>query len=133
MRNIGKAGLFAFALSTLSLTAYAERGAVQSDQPAAGGSAGTAATESVDRSSWGSFSDVDKNNDGFVDQSEAASVPGLNFMSYDADGDQRLSREEYEAARSGGPALKGEGSGGSPITPSGSQESPSGSGGYPER
>lgn len=137
MRYLGKAGLFAVALSALSLTAYGAetRGTVQSDQPAASGSAGTSSTGSVDRSSWGSFSDVDKNGDGFVDQSEAAAVPGLSFMSYDADGDQRLSEQEYEAARRGGPALKGEGSGGSPITPSGSQRSPdrSGSGGYPER
>lgn len=138
MRYLGKAGLFAVALSALSLTAYgaetSPRGAVKSDQPAASGAAGTPSTGAVDRS-WGSFSDVDKNRDGFVDQSEAAAVPGLSFMSYDADGDQRLSEQEYEAARRGGPALQGEGSGGSPITPSGSQRSPdrSGSGGYPER
>lgn len=132
MRNLGRAGVFAFALSALSLTAYAAeapgRGTVQSDQPGATGSG----SGSADRSSWGAFSEVDKNNDGFIDQSEAAAVPGLSFMSYDADGDQRLSRQEYEAARSGGPALKGEGSGGSPITPGGSR-SPQGSGGYPER
>jgi hypothetical protein len=131
MKHLGKASVFAIALSALSLTAYAAettRGTVRSDQPAAGGSAGS----SVDRSSWGSFTDVDKNGDGFVDQNEAATVPGLSFLNYDADGDQRLSRQEYEAARSGGPSLKGEGSGGSPVTPSGSQKSPQNSG-YPER
>ncbi|BAU48860.1 hypothetical protein SVA_2310 [Sulfurifustis variabilis] len=136
MGTIGKAGVLAFALSALSVSAYAAdatRGGVQSDQPAAGGATGSS-TGSADRSSWGSFTDVDKNGDGFVDQSEAAAVPGLSFMNYDADGDQRLSRQEYEAARSGGPSLKGEGSGGSPITPSGSEKSPQkGSGGYPER
>lgn len=139
MRNIGKAGVLAVALSALSFTAYAAetgRGPVQSDQPAATGTAPGGAGSATVREGWPSFSQLDQDGTGFITQQEAASVSDLNFMSADTDGDGRLSRSEYEAAMRGAPSTGGEG--GSPVGPSGgsgpgSSPSGSGSGGYPER
>jgi hypothetical protein len=47
-----------------------------------------------------SFDDCDRNGDGWLDKSEAGGVPGLsaNFERADADGDGRLSRQEFDRA-----------------------------------
>lgn len=44
------------------------------------------------------FQDVDKNKDGTITAEEAAMVEGLSMAAADANGDGKLSRQEYEAA-----------------------------------
>lgn len=116
-----KAILFAFALSTVSTVAFAGDKADKSSSPSAQSgavSSGSAGGTSGSSGQWSSFSDVDKDSSGFIEQSEATSVQGLDFMSADVDGDQRVSRTEYEAAKKGKGAGKGD-NGGSPVGPSG--------------
>lgn len=110
-----KAILFACALSAVSTVAFAggDKAGKSSGNVTSGTSGGSAASEQ-----WSSFSDVDKDSSGFIEQSEATTVQGLDFMSADIDSDQRISRTEYEAAKQGKGAGKGDG-GGSPVGPSG--------------
>lgn len=72
-----------------------------------GGESSTGSTTSqVDKTSGSaSFSKADKDSNGAIDSSEAASVTGLDFANADSDRNGRLSRSEFEAAvgKSGSP------------------------------
>ena len=63
---------------------------------------------------WPSFSDLDRNGSGFIEQGEDAAAPHLGFKISDTDDDGRLSRQEYESASRGNPMPGGEGGGGTP-------------------
>ncbi|WP_148665465.1 EF-hand domain-containing protein [Sulfurifustis variabilis] len=69
-------------------------------------------------SDWPSFSEIDTNNSGLIEQGEAESVRGLGFVSSDTNGDALLDRQEYEAARRGTPVTGGDG-GGAPTVSGG--------------
>lgn len=97
------AAVLAFAFSAISTVAFA------------GDKAGMSDSKSGSMSStgdWSSFTKVDKDSSGFIDQSEASNVQGLDFTSADADGDQRISRSEYEAAKRGKESSKSSGTSG---------------------
>lgn len=116
-----KALLFAVALSAVSTVAFAGDKADKSSQSGSQSGAvtsGSAGGTSASSGEWSSFSDVDKDSSGFIEQSEATAVQGLDFISADVDSDERISRTEYEAAKKGKGAGKGDG-GGSPVGPSG--------------
>lgn len=72
---------------------------------------GSVAGPDTSASEWPSFDQADGNNDGFIQQDEASSAPGLGFISSDTDSDGRLNRHEYEAARRGQPVTGGDGGG----------------------
>lgn len=115
-----KAIVFALALSAVSSAGFAadksDKASTPSQNPnVTSGSAGGTSAASGD---WSSFTDVDKDSSGFIEQSEATVVQGLDFISADVDSDQRISRSEYEAAKKGKGAGKGDG-GGSPVGPTG--------------
>lgn len=117
-----KAMFFAFVLSAASTVAVAGDKADKSSSspgtPSGNVTSGSAGGSSASSGQWSSFSDVDKDSSGFIEQSEATGVQGLDFISADVDSDQRISRTEYEAAKRGKGAGKGDG-GGSPVGPSG--------------
>lgn len=94
--KLNRAMLAAFALSAVSTVGFAG-----GDKP--GKTSGSSASGSSMSSSgeWSSFTKVDADSSGFIEQTEASSVQGLDFTSADADGDQKLSRSEYEAAKRG--------------------------------
>lgn len=114
MKVLRKATLLAFAFSALSVAAYGQYGggAAQTDRPESG-AAGAATGQ--ERAGWPSFSELDKTNSGFISQDDVANVPGIDFNAADLDGDGRLSRQEYEAARGG--AVPPGGNGGTPSAP----------------
>lgn len=104
----GRVLVFALALSAVSTMAFAGEKAgkattsqnsnVTSGSGAGGGSASSAG--------WSSFSDLDKDSSGYIEQSESSNVPRLDFSSADADGDKRISRTEYETAKRGKAAVE---------------------------
>lgn len=84
---------------TVALSAVSGVGFAADDKGGkmSGGSSGSMSSSSE----WSSFTKVDADSSGYIEQSEASSVQGLDFTSADADGDQKLSRSEYEAAKRG--------------------------------
>lgn len=102
-----KALLVVFALSTFSGSAFAAGESVRS-----GGSAESSRTGPGSAT----FESLDSNRSGFIEQGEADRSPGLGFISADTDGDGRLDRQEFEAARRGKPVPGGDG-GGAPVVP----------------
>lgn len=126
MKRLGNATLIATLLAAFSMSAHAvdvkqehSGGTVTSDQPSGEAAGGYHRPGSAEAAGWPTFSAVDKDGNGLIDQNEASGVAGLNFISADGDSDGRLNRTEYEAAKRGAPAMRGEGSGGSPVGPSG--------------
>jgi hypothetical protein len=77
------ATVFAFALSTVAVTATAAEG---KDKAA---------------KDWPSFRKADADNNGAISQDEAKTVSGLGntFAQYDKNSDGQLSRSEYESAK----------------------------------
>jgi hypothetical protein len=71
---------------------------------------------------WPLFSTIDSNRNGYIDRTEAANVPVLEFGPADHDGDGQLNPAEFEAAKSMAPARGGEsdvpvgGTGGTPAS-----------------
>lgn len=57
---------------------------------------------------WPAFEQVDKNRNGYIEQSESSVVPALDFGSADKNSDRRLNSAEYEAAKRSAPARGGE-------------------------
>lgn len=114
-----KAIVVAIALSAVSSVGFAgdqtDKSSTSKNPNVTSGSAGGSATAA---GQWSSFSDVDQDSSGFIEQSEATSVQGLDFISADVDSDQRISRSEYETAKQGKGVGKGDG-GGSPVGPTG--------------
>ncbi|MFP5350763.1 MAG: EF-hand domain-containing protein [Gammaproteobacteria bacterium] len=110
--TFNKAMVLAFALSAAPAVVFA---ADKSDKSS--GSSETVKSSGAGSSTeqWSSFKEVDKDSSGFIDQSEASDVQQLDFGSADLDGDQRLSRSEYEAAKRGG----SDSAGGSDAAPKG--------------
>lgn len=110
--TLNKAMLLAFALSAAPAAVLAvdktDKSSGSSDTVKSSG-AGSSAEQ------WSTFEDVDKDSSGFIDQSEASDVEQLDFGSADLDGDQRLSRSEYEAAKRGGSDAAPKGAAGSAI------------------
>lgn len=86
--------ILAIAFSAASSLALAAGESAEKPMGATGADAGAAGATS--------FSDLDKNSDGYVDSTEAADVTGLDMSSADTDGDGKLSRTEFEAAMKGG-------------------------------
>lgn len=92
--KLNRATLLAFALSAVSSVGFA------AGDKAGKTSGGAVSGSSMSSSSeWSSFTKVDADSSGYIEQSEASSVQGLDFTTADADGDQKLSRSEYEAAK----------------------------------
>lgn len=101
MKLFSKTVLMAFAFSAVSgvVAAAGESGA------ASGGATGGAeAGAGAGAGAATSFSDLDKNNNGYVDADEAEGVSGLDLKAADTDADGRLSRTEFEAAMQAGGA-----------------------------
>lgn len=115
--TLNKSLLFAFALSAVSGLSYA----------ADGSSSGSLSTDPAASSAkqWSSFGKVDANSNGYIEQSEAASVSGLDFNATDSDSDGRISRSEYEAAMRNAGSDK---SSGNARTPGPADSTSSGSG-----
>ena len=136
---IKKQVLLALAFSAASSLAFAAgadkpMGAAGSDKPmgAAGSDSGAAgssgATTGAGASAGTSFSDLDKDGNGYIDAGESAGVSELDATTADTDNDGRLSRSEYEAAMKGGAGGTGAGTPGAGGSSPGSSSSPSGSG-----
>lgn len=100
----------ALALTTVSAAVFAED-SMQSSPSSGGGGYEAEIPQSGSADSAGSlptFSQIDQDSSGAVDQTEAKGVSGLDWTTADRDGDGQLSRSEYEAA-----ARKSSGSGSS--------------------
>lgn len=67
------------------------------------GAAGQAASEQLP-----SFEKIDADNSGFIEQSEAEAVAGLDMKTADADNDGKVSAEEYGYAKRNLMPTKGE-------------------------
>lgn len=91
---------FAFSALTAAGVVAAQQ---QPGQPpgAAGGAAGQP-----------SFSELDKDGDGYLTQEDVQAVPGIEMESADTDKDGQLSQTEYESAMQAGGGAGGGGAGG---------------------
>jgi hypothetical protein len=99
MEWLKKGVVIGFAFS--ALTAAGVVAAQQSEQQP-GGAAGQP-----------SFSELDKDGNGYLDENEVQAVPGIQMDSADTDGDKQLSQTEFESAmQAGGGGAGGGGSGG---------------------
>ena len=94
--KLNRAMLAAFALSAVSTVGFAG-----DDKPGKTSGSSASGSSMSSSSEWSSFTKVDADSSGFIEQTEASSVQGLDFTTADADGDQKLSRSEYEAAKRG--------------------------------
>lgn len=123
--------VLALALSSVSTVGFAGDKSDKSSTPSQnpGVTSGSAGGTSASSGQWSSFSEVDKDGSGFIEQSEAAGAPELDFISADVDNDQRISRAEYEAAKKGAGKVDG-GVGKSGGGSSDSSKSPSGGRSY---
>ncbi|MFL6623522.1 MAG: hypothetical protein ACJ8J7_14955 [Sulfurifustaceae bacterium] len=70
---------------------------------------------------------MDKDKNGYLDKTEAASATGMDFSSADTNNDGRISRSEFESAMKKGGGSSSSGSSGSSSSPSSSGGSSSGS------
>lgn len=59
-----------------------------------------------------SFSELDKDGNGSLDENEVQAVPGIQMETADTDGDKQLSQTEYESAMQAGGGAGGGGAGG---------------------
>lgn len=130
MKLFSKTVLMAFAFSAVSgvVAAAGESGAA-SGGATGGAEAGAGAGAGAGAAT--SFSDLDKNGNGYVDADEAEGVAGLDVKAADTDGDGRLSRTEFEAAmQAGAPGAAPGGSTapGGATSPGGSESGGSGMG-----
>lgn len=93
MKVLDKAVIFAFAFTAVSGVAAAadQTGKTMTQPGAPGSSAGASGTMS-------SFQELDKDNNGYIDASEAAGIGGVDMQAADKDNDGRLSRTEYQTA-----------------------------------
>lgn len=98
--------VLAFAFSALPAVALAD--------PADSAVRATPRDTSGSSQEWPSFSELDRNGSGFIEQGEDAAAPHLGFKISDTDDDGRLSRQEYESASRGNPMPGGDGGGGTP-------------------
>ena len=92
----GIAFVLALSVGGYPLAGLAAAGAAADSAPAggAGGANGSAPATM-------SFSEADRDSNGFVDEGEAQRVPGLDLAGMDSDQDGRLSRSEFEAGVQG--------------------------------
>lgn len=114
------------AMTTLSAPAFAEDSSLP--PPASGGGgyeSEISPSGSADNAgSLPTFSQIDRDSSGAVDQTEAQRVSGLDWTTADRDGDGQLSPSEFESAmrKSSG---SGSSSGGSEATGGSGASSPS--------
>ena len=91
----------ALALTTASAAVFADDSMQSSPSSGAGGGYESEIPQSGSADGAGSlptFSQIDQDSSGAVDQTEANGVSGLDWTTADRDGDGQLSRTEYEAA-----------------------------------
>ncbi|HEX7043641.1 MAG TPA: EF-hand domain-containing protein [Burkholderiales bacterium] len=82
------------AFSAASTFVFAQTGAGE-DRQADGGGTMT------------SFTEIDKDGNGYLEQDEASGIGGLGFGSIDINSDGRISRAEFEIAMRGSPSNSG--------------------------
>lgn len=112
-----KMWIAALAVSALSTPTVFAAGEKMGGESSTGST--TSQVEPVSGSGSASFSQADKDRNGAVDSSEAASITGLDFTTADTDQNGRLSRSEFEAAvkKSGSSGSGAAGSSGSSAKP----------------